>query len=79
MKWGGLGSNAGGSVGVGKQGVLNRLEGSFMVDVDAYEDDFGARRHAVGLPKGGRHGLQVEASAGPEGELALLAVSKQMI
>ncbi|MCZ9307383.1 hypothetical protein L8V01_07830 [Corynebacterium sp. c8Ua_181] len=50
-----------------------------MVDVDAYEDEFGARRHAIGLPEGGRHDWQVKASAGTEGKLALFAVSKQMI
>ena len=93
MKWGGLGKNAGGSVGVGKPGVLNRSEGSFMIDIDAFEDDFDARRHAVGLPEGGRHDSQVKVSTGTEGgvdiglgkaplngdELAFFAISMQVI
>ena len=93
MKWGGLERNAGGSFGVGKPGVLNRSEGSFMIDIDAFEDDFDARRHAVGLPEGGRHDSQVKASTGTEGgvdidpgkaplndcELALFASSIQVI
>ena len=37
-----------------------------MIDIDAFEDDFDARRHAIGFPEGGRHDSQVKASTGTE-------------